>query len=292
MTLENEFSPAFSTAFDAYTRSGYCYPDSTDWACAYTPDEIANLDPAVKERSEILAWTTLAALTGYQIATCPIEVRPCAEKCTGGTYVAAPVAVGTSVPAGNGMFSPSINSYGMWVNSCGCGGTPSGCSCTVLSEVILPGPVGGILDVLIDGGHVDPTQYRVDNGNRLVAQNGATWPSCQDMSLPSSEDGTFAVIYWRGFAPNPLTNYAAGVLAAEFYKACTGNKACRLPDGVTTVTRQGVTLEIQTGLFANGFTGIREIDAIIETYNPNHLKMPTVVLSPDVSEARTPTWRW
>lgn len=260
-----------------------CVPDSTDWACAYTPEEIDALDPIVKARSEALAWTSLASLTGYQVATCPILVRPCAERCLEGTYQDWPTGI-------IGTFRPGINAQGFWVNGCGC--RQGNCSCTNLSEVILPGPVGGVLEVLVDGVVLDPLVYRIDQGNRLVAQGDYVWPACQDLTVPETEPGTFSVRYWRGFAPNSLTNYAAGVLAAEFYKACTGAKGCRLPNGVTQVTRQGVTMEIQTGLWQGGWTGIREVDAIITTFNPNGLKGPTVITSPDSPSARTTTWRW
>src|SRR5262245_44044724 len=114
----------------------YCVPDSTDWACAYTDEELAEIDPAVLERAEILAWTTLAALTGYRIATCPLTVRPCTLGCEMGTYQAWPVWGGTS---GTWM-RPGINNQGYWVNSCGCSSRDS-CSCGALSEVLLPGPV-------------------------------------------------------------------------------------------------------------------------------------------------------
>lgn len=282
---ENEFSDAFSTAFDAISfRQDICVPDSTDWACAYTDEEIETLDPAIKARSEALAWTSLASLTGYQVATCPTMVRPCTIACNQGSYTEFPLT-------GSGSFRPGINPQGFWVNSCGCGKGNS-CSCTTLSQVDLPGPVGGILDVLIDGFSVDPMFYRVDQGHLLVAQHGYVFPACQDMTLPETEEGTFAVRYWKGFAPNSLTNYAAGVLAAEFYKACTNAKGCRLPNGVTTITRQGVTMEIQSGLWQGGWTGIREVDAIITTFNPYGLKSPTVIVSPDGPGTRTPTWRW
>lgn len=264
----------------------FCVPDTADWACAYSEEQIAELDPETKERAEILGWTTLASLTGYQVATCPIVVRPCTQGCMRGSYQAWPVVsngVGT-------RWQPSINSQGFWVNSCGCG-SPDNCSCTTLSEVILPGPVGGIVEVRVDGNVLDPLVYRVDQGNRLVALGDYRWPSCQVMNEPDTEEGTFSVRYWRGFAPNSLTNYAAGVLASEFYKACTSGK-CRLPNGVTQVTRQGVTLEIQTGLWQGGWTGIREVDAIIATFNPYGLRAPTVVTSPDVRSARTTTWGW
>jgi hypothetical protein len=257
-----------------------CYPDSTDWSCV-PAEVIAALPPELKTRSEALAWSTLQALTGYFFSTCPITVRPCRRSCLPGglAWPVAPVYV-------NGNFQPHINSAGYWVNTCLCG--QDACSCTRICEVVLPGPVGGPMEVKIDGAVLDPTAYRVDNGNRLVRQDGECWPDCQDMNLPADEVGTWSVTYYRGTGPNSLLDYAAGVLAFEFSKACSGQD-CRLPAGVTSVSRQGVSFQIQTGLFQNGFTGIQEVDAIVGLYNPGHLKAPPYVTSPDARTGRVTT---
>jgi len=361
--------------------SAICYPDSTDWSCVpqTTVDE---LDPEMKERAEALAWSTLAGLTGHFFSTCPITVRPCRKTCAPGWRSWAPV------PAySGGSFQPHIDPAGYWVNSCMCASDP--CSCGPIHEIVLPGPVGSIVEVLIDGAVLHPSAYRVDNGNRLVRQDGADWPACQDMNKPggpvyepviienlsntmtvtregqlvqivvepteppqggmfagtlpyvvrggsqtnvydeagvnvgvfvlgggtadiggSSGPGfvpfrivyettdapaspdmtsTFSVEYYRGTGPNTMLDYAAGVLAWEFYQACSGND-CRLPAGVTSVSRQGVSFQIATGMFANGMTGIREVDAIIGIYNPNGLKAPPYVSSPDLKPGRVTTY--
>jgi len=261
---------------------------------------------------------------------------------------------------------------------------PTGdCSCSRLCEAILPGPVGGIVEVLLDGVALPPTAYRVDNGNRLVRTDGDCWPACQDMAAPPTfqyepltftgpagtftitrvgqivtitattsttgvidtlgttpwpprglteadgsrstlvaqpdggvrlwnaaapvvetlsmiyetaaaatapdPTGTFAVRYYQGFAPDAMISYAAGVLANEFLKACEGKK-CRLPAGVSRVTRQGVTYEITAGSFPGGFTGIQEVDTVIRLFNPGGLTQAPVVSSPDIRRPRTPTW--
>jgi hypothetical protein len=357
-----------------------CYPDGTDWSCAYTPEEIAALDPATKERSEALAWSVLSALTGYRVSTCPVTIRPCLARCGwGGTWTEAPVGM-------DGL-SPFI-SGGKWYNACGC---RDDCSCVSLCEVILPNGVGAVESVVLNGAVLDPTAYRIDNGNRLVRQDGECWPDCQDMSVPATEDyfeplegtygtsgrytftregdvvtltvmrdatenlpgtalesrftpldyqtiaqnlstrvtvqhltgtgtflianqvgtpaelvmqyiatpaepsvqgndDTFTVTYYPGVAPNEMTRYAAGVLANEFYLACSG-KECRLPEGVTSVTRAGVTMEVATGMFADGMTGIAEVDAVIRVYNPYALKSRPMVMSPDRKRrGRITTW--
>lgn len=106
---------------------------------------------------------------------------------------------------------------------------------------------------------------------------------------PADTSGTFVVTYYPGVAPNDLFRYAAGVLAVEFYKACKG-KDCRLPGGVTSISRAGISMEVQADLFLNGQTGIPEVDAVIRIYNPNALKGRPRVLSPDTRRGRIQTW--
>jgi hypothetical protein len=256
----------------------YCIPDDTDWTCAQAAHD--EMDPELLLRSETLAWLTLQMLTGYALDICPVTVRPCKKLCTDGTWTAAPVSAA-------GTFTPNLNVSGQWVNTCTCGG--NSCSCGPIHEIILPGPVGDIVEVQIDGAPLSPSAYRIDNFTHLVRQDGGVWPDCQDMNLPNKEVGTFSVTYYGGAKPDSMTKYAAGVLAYEFSKACAGGK-CRLPSGVTQITRQGVTMEIQQGMFPNGFTGIREVDVVIGLFNPNGLRSPVVIASPDYNPGRKTTW--
>lgn len=269
----------------------FCWP--VDWGCI-SAEEVEAMDPDVKARAEALAAQTLRSLTAYQVGGCPIWVRPCAEGCGGSSYMAAPVGGGGSdalgAPIGGTGWWPHVGDGGTWVNTwCGCGG--SGCSCTTVSEVILPGPVGRVDKVLIDGAELDPGAYRVDDGNRLVRTDGGTWPKCQDMGAPVGQDGTFAVLYLRGAPVDGLGAWVAGVLAHEFALACTGTK-CRLPAGVTSIARQGVTWDIPSGVFESGLTGITEVDAWVRAWNPNRVRVPSTVWAPGMpgSGTRATTW--
>jgi hypothetical protein len=270
-----------------------CYPPTTDWSCKFSAEELIDLrsDPDKSPklvRAESFAWSLLAALTAYRIGVCPVTVRPCAAGCepSGGF----PVAL-----AGGGLFrgmpSMTIGSFhpyisgGIWYNACGC--RRGDCSCAALSEVFLPGPVGGIESVIVDGVVLPRGSYRVDNGYRLVRLDGEKWPVCQDMTA-TNEDG-FSVTYYRGARPNIMTNAAAGALAAEFYEACQGN-ACRLPGNVTSVTTQGSSYEFEPTDYPEGKTGIPEVDAVIRIYNPYGLKSAPTVVSPDAPTTRVPTW--
>lgn len=281
-----------------------CYPSKTDWSCVYTEDEILALrsDPdsaTVIERSEALAWYTLARLALWQIGVCPTTVRPCAAGCAPSSVTWIEATVGSGNTGGlplrtiGGSFTPHLTG-GNWVNSCGC--SRGSCGCSRLSEVILPGPVGGIEEVKLDGVALSPSKYRVDNGNRLVSLDpDIVWPACQDFALDDDQEGTFSVTYYQGAAPNELTRYAAGILANEFYLACAkGPKSgkCRLPSGVKTVVRRGVTYEMGADMFADGRTGIPEVDAVIDLYNPNRLKVRPGVTSPDARRRRPRRTTW
>lgn len=274
-----------------------CFPPGADWSCAYDADTLAQMraNPEVEatmERAEAMAWMTLAALTAYQVGVCPITVRPCLAGCGGGgTWMTAPVLSQGHYagvwPGAYQALAPHVSASGAWVNSCGCKSTD--CSCSALCEAILPGPVGSIVEVWVNGAVLDRTAYRVDNGDRLVRTDGDCWPSCQDMSQDAHGTDAFSVRYYRGAGPNPMTLWAAGVLANEFFQACSG-KDCRLPAGVTSVSRQGISFEVQTGLFTNGYTGIPEVDAVIGLYNPGGLRQAPVIASPDSRRSRMTTW--
>lgn len=275
-----------------------CVPPGTDWSCRWTDAEFEALleDDAQARliaRSEAFAWSLLASLAGYQIGTCPISIRPCSARCAPpSTWLVAPVQGGASGlrVMRAGMLNPYI-SGGVWYNACGCGARADSCSCGPVPTVVLPGPVGGIVSITIDGIELDPSAYRVDNGNLLIRQDGEPWPMCQDMASPVPG---FEVTYYRGAAPSAMTRAAAGVLAAEFYVNCTGGE-CRLPSNVTRATRGGESYEFSPMDFPEGDTGgsLPEVDAIIRIYNPNRLKMPVSMASPETVGVggRMTTWR-
>lgn len=236
------------------------------------------LDVSVQQRSLALATSTLRRLTGYRVGGCPVKVRPCKAGCSKGLL---PMYPGFGFHGGN--FNPHINAQGFWVNSCHC---MTDCSCGELCKISLPGPVGEVYEVRLDGAVVAEADYTVLGNDLIWAGEGdCPWPTCQDMAKPDTEEGTFSVSYLNGYPVDGLGAYAVAVLAMEFAKACQGAK-CRLPTGVQTITRMGTTYEIQGGSFPDGFTGIREVDAYISIWNPGGLRQQTRVWSPDVRSPR------
>jgi len=261
-----------------------CWP--IDLACCSNWDEYA---PEVQNRATSLATSVLRALTGYRVGGCPVTVRPCRENC------AQPFLLTgyTGEPGlGGGLGLQPVNVAGTWINM-GCGCVAKDCSCTQVCEVLLPPPVGAVSSVQIGVTVLPETWYRVDDGNKLVWQGPPDvtecWPLCQDMSAPVGESGTFAVTYLHGLPVDGLGAYAAGVMACEFAKACSGQK-CRLPSGVTSIVRQGISMTVGGSGFTEGRTGIIEVDAWLRTVNPNMLVQSSRVWSPDLVQPRVMTW--
>jgi hypothetical protein len=274
-----------------YVADDVCLPTGAIW-----PDPTVIIPPedATPEQEDLLelrvqialglAWTTLQSLTAYQLAICPVVVRPCKQSCAYGNYLIAPVVTYGPELA---PFWPNVRN-GQWTNVW-CGHRYS-CECTEIQQVTLPGPVGEIVEVVIDGVVLDPGAYRVDSGNRLVRQDGLAWPVCQDFNAPAGEVGTWTVEYYHGATSDMLVRYAAGILANEYLTSMFGGE-CRLPQGVTQVVRQGITFEVQQDMFENGLTTIPEVDAVTARFNPFRNKMPAAIFNPDLKPGRVTTWR-
>lgn len=149
------------------------------------------------------------------------------------------------------------------------------CGCSPLSRVKLAGQVREVTQVKIDGAIVDPSLYRVDEEMWLVRKDGGRWPRCQALSYDDTESGTFSVTYTYGQIPPVSGQQAATELACEIYRACNNDEACRLPSGVTRITRSGVTIE-RTFMArdADGVwrTGLPLVDLFLNRYNPAGLQ--------------------
>lgn len=258
----------------------YCWPvdvscvkDWDEWEVEPDPETD---EPGVplysahdKARAIALAGQTLRMLTGYRVGGCPITVRPCVTAPAEPTWRTYPVT--------------GVADLGSW-RPLGCGCSRSSCGCTGATEVTL-GTVGSVVLVMVDGMILDPSAYRLEGRGVLVRTDGDVWPLRQDLSLPDTEPGTWSVTYVPGAPVDGLGAAMAGVLAGEYVRACVDGD-CRLPTGVQTVVRQGVTLTLGVGAFPDGKTGLREVDAWIERWNPHALTGPSMVMSPDVRRPR------
>lgn len=224
--------------------------------CTWEPDttclgdEWDALDPELQEQSLMLATSSLQALTYNRVGTCPVTIRPCPTRNT---------------RCGCG-WNPHIRN-GNWYNDCPCRS-----QCAPLSEVDIPGPVGYIDSMKINGAEVDlwNGDWGLHNGHLLVWQGAgdSPIPEGQNLNLPDTEAGTWSITYSRSYPVLEDAKIAVAYLAMEFAKACTPKKKCSLPRGVTNVVRQGVTFTVEAGLFPNGLTGIDLVDQFILKWAP------------------------
>ena len=257
--------------------------DVADCCNAGVGSDFTLLDSSVTAASQLLYELSAHQFGGI----CSRVVRPCSEPCGGCSW--------------NGSGFIYHWDGAIWFNSeCG-----PHCGCSPLSEVVLPNyPVTEILEVLIDGVPVDPSEYRLDQWSRLVRMRDADgertyWPSCQNIDANSTEEGTFEVTYAFGVNPPQAGIEAAKELACQVFLACSRDGAvtgdCLLPAGTTRITRQGVTIEkgafaawgyvpasaVSGGRAAGWQTGLPLVDLFLNAYNPNGLRRRPMAWTPD-----------
>lgn len=256
-----------------------------DWPIDTTCcDDWAAFTPEIQAQATTWATHILWALTGRQFGPCPVNLRPCRSRCGfRAGYATFPVNAAQASGAGTPWVYPWIDN-GIWRN-CGCAAV---CSCRASQEILLPGPVASVTEVMIDGAILDPSAYRLDNGSILVRIDGDAWPECQDMDLANDAVGAFTVTYQRGTEVPAAGLMAAGELACQYAKACTGSGDCQLPAQLASLSRNGVQVEVAdpSEFLENGLTGLANVDLWIRSVNPSRKAQRSRVLSPDLNQPR------
>lgn len=269
--------------------AGACGWAITTCGCSGASKCWDNYSPGTQDQAETLATFTMWAATGRRYGLCLNEVLPRNERGAARLYQTYPRArYGRGSLLGLSVTAPPAITMRLT------GGCEGGCGCRGCCEVELPGPVHDIQQVQVDGEVVDPAAYVVYDGLMLVRVDGGCWPVCQ---VYGQEVPGFVVTYHRGQPIPRAVQLGAELLACEYAKACEGG-ACRLPSRLTSLTRQGVDIQVdasvgadQSGRIHAGIrTGIAQVDAIIDADNPAGRPAPLVVLSPDMPTSRVVTW--
>lgn len=136
-------------------------------------------------------------------------------------------------------------------------------------------PVKSVASVTIDGAAV---AYTRRNNHELLL----TLPTGYGSTDICQQTRQVVVTYTYGLDTLPIeVTRAIAVLADELLAAANGD-ACRIPERVTSVTRQGVSWTmIDPGDFLDkGRTGIYEIDLLIGVVNPGRARRRVRVFSP------------
>ncbi len=261
---------------------GPCGSWDLDLGCCLTEGGFA--DPCLGDGTpvpqEIVDSMTLAssqfmwAATGRQFGTCTVTLRPlCINQCQS-----------ECVDSGFGFpWVPIHQADGTWINvTCSQGN----CTCVDLCEVPLPYPVCSVDEVIINGEVIPEAEYSVINHNKLIRAKGAgCWPSCNDLSLPTTDDGTWSITVTYGKPVPELVKLAAAEFACQLMKKCVG-RPCDLPQRIQSVNRQGMSATFLDPMefMSQGMTGIFLVDLAIKTYNPHRLYRKPTVISPDYNQ--------
>lgn len=145
------------------------------------------------------------------------------------------------------------------------------CTCDRDDRIKLAGYVVEITAVTIAGDVVDPSEYEVREHLWLVRLDGTAWPC------------TTEVEYVYGKAPPVSGQLAARTLACELAKACTPGVECAIPNGVVSVSRQGISFErapLSRDADGKWVTGMLEVDLFLNIVNPQGLTRNAVSWSP------------
>ncbi len=244
--------------------------DLVDCGCPDASDVV--FTNAIQTASEVLY-----AASGRQYSgSCAETVRPCA----GGSMLP-----GFSWGRWTYPWIP-LRSGGSWINigpACGCH-LSYDCACKGIPEVHLGrSDITEILLVDIAGVTLSAANYRLDFGGRLVRTDGELWPCCQDLSEDVGAVGTWFIELAHGVNPPQGGKSAAVKLACELVKACVGAD-CDLPQRVTSLTRQGVSMTLidPQEFLSEGRTGLYEVDLWLATVNPAGLASRATAWSPEV----------
>lgn len=211
--------------------------------------------------------------SGRQFDVCSTTFRPCRRDCYGEPF--------WSDLSGGQWPNPALV-QGQWLNL-GCGGCPGACSCTTLEQVLLPWPTSAVTEIKIDGTVLTPVADHavVYDYRFLVRTDGGTWPLCNDLSKPDTEDGTWSITVTAGTPVPKMGQLAVGELLQQLVNACTG-APCQLPPNVSQIVRQGVSLTLldPDTVFAAGRLGLRLCDLFLSTVNPQGIQDRARVYDP------------
>lgn len=242
-----------------------------EWPIRYRKDPgTVFKHPEDREMFEGSAIGFLWNWTGQQFGTISEKVRPCRAETAHrrSTFLRFYTAAGD-------------------LRRPGCGECGDQCGCTRLRSVKLPGPIAEVTKITVNGTELTEDEYGHDR-YRVYNYSDTPWPARQDILAGPTEDNTFEIEYKRG-VPVPIGGQvAAGLLAIEFFKGANNDPSCALPQRLTSLTRQGVSMDIMDGFedIEKGTTGIWMVDSWVQSVTKP--RTPSRVYSPDIPRKVAP----
>ena len=224
-----------------------CEPWPVAWPCP-----VDGIDDEVLDVAQDLAGQLLWALSGYRIGLCTFResFRPRTSGACGAPYK---------------------DRHGNWRN-----GSYGGRCCRVL---LSHRPVHSVDSVTDAGVEYAADEYALD-GSWLRSRVGC-WPAVADC-----DDPELIVVYQSGVPFPAGTAGVVGEVACEYLAALQGGQ-CRLPSRATSITRQGVTVTLDTAgeFVGRGRIGLPLADAWLESVVGIGPRVPSRVYSPDIAKA-------
>lgn len=260
---------------------GPCSPWTPVWTCDVSAKSPTATGYAVQAATEIV-W----ALSGRQFGLCQVTLRPCRRNHYDNQWWGMFGEPWSTAFYGAGYSYGGLAYPGLWFDL-SCGSCSGGCSCSQISEVVLPAPVSSIVNVKMDGTPMATGAYRVDDNRLLVRTDGQRWPRHNDLSKDDSQAGTWSVTANYGQDVPVGGQLAVGEMACQILRGMAGED-CQLPPGVQTLVRQGVEIRFPElgSLMKEGRTGLYLVDAFVTTVNPSRLKSRSRVYSVDTRPPR------
>ncbi|HOY81252.1 MAG TPA: hypothetical protein PLB92_03860 [Rhodoglobus sp.] len=122
-------------------------------------------------------------------------------------------------------------------------------------------PIISIVELRIDGAVVPTSEYWLSGTKLVPLRDGEFWPRpAQDMNLAYDAVGTWSIKLMIGRVPPELLLIAAAELACNVASMCYG-KPCDVPQNAVSVTRDGVTIRLDTG-----FNAIQSVKMALDAF--------------------------
>lgn len=174
-------------------------------------------------------------------------------------------------------YLPPVVAWPLCCGSC----KQCGCSCGSLTSLWVSAPVESVTQVVIAGEVLPEDSYHLEGAHRIVRTDGGSWPSTQNMMADVQSPGGWGIEIVVGTSVPTGGRIATAVLACELAKAACNDTKCRLPQRVTSITRQGVAMTMLDDFdgLQKGRTGIWLIDSWVSSVT--EVPMPATVVNPD-----------
>lgn len=179
------------------------------FGCLCSLDEIVaagyDIDDIIDAASDIVYWSSGGRITGR----CSTTVRPCADTCA-------------------------------------CGRPGDACGCCRLDAIPLHGDNPVVTQVKIDGEVLSPADYGILDGHHLIrvatGDRPQSWPGCQSLWRPDTEEGTFSITYTSGLLPF-VAEMAATEIACDLAAGSVKGES-KLPPGTVGAIMDGVSVTL------------------------------------------------